>query len=124
MMNIYTRRIVLSLLCVFLINIAFSQDTEAPVIISAARDTSYECGVTTNLSDKLTTWFNNAGGAVFSDNSGSFTIVTNITLAQAITIFNNSLDVLCGNKQKVDVTFSAIDAAGNTSATTTASFFT
>lgn len=109
---------------IILANNVFCQDTTPPDLIAPARDTSFECGQTTGLIDKLTLWFNTAGGAIFEDNSGSYTVQTNITLLQAITIYNNSLDILCGNKQKVDVTFTAVDPSGNTSQSTTASFFT
>jgi gliding motility-associated-like protein len=100
------------------------QDTTPPVLISPARDTSFECGQVQDLPAKLAQWYNNAAGATFSDNSGSFTIQSNITLTQANTIFNNSLDVLCGNTQKVDVIFWAVDPSGNMSVRDTASFFT
>ncbi len=101
-----------------------AQDTSPPVITSPARDTSFECGITSGLIDKLTFWYNNAGGAIATDDSGTVTWQANLSLSQAITIFNNSLDVLCGNKQKVDVVFTAVDPSGNLSAPTTASFFT
>lgn len=100
------------------------QDTTPPVSISPARDTSFECGQVQDLPTKLAQWYNSAAGAVFSDNSGAFTIQTNITLSQANTIFNNSLDILCGNTQKVDVIFWAVDPSGNMSVRDTASFFT
>jgi gliding motility-associated-like protein len=113
--------VLLFILCFALLK---GQDTSPPLLVSPARDTSFECGQTSDLVGKLSQWFNNAAGAVFTDNSGSFTIQTNITLTQATTIFNNSLDVLCGNTQKVDVIFSAIDPSGNVSVRDTASFFT
>jgi len=103
---------------------AIAQDTIAPVLVIPAQDTIFECGKTTKLTDKLTVWFNNAAGAVFEDNSGKYNIVTNITLAQAITIFNNSAGTLCGKTQRVEVIFSAIDSAGNISLPDTASFYT
>jgi gliding motility-associated-like protein len=121
---INTLRIIFGLYFIFLSANCFGQDTTPPTLLSAARDTSFECGQTSGLIEKLTLWFNNAGGASFEDNSGSYTIQSNITLAQAITIFNNSLDILCGNKQKVEVIFTAVDPSGNVSLPTTASFFT
>lgn len=121
---INTLRISFGFIFLLITIFGYGQDTTPPTLLSTARDTSFECGQTTNLLEKLASWFNAAGGATFEDNSGSFTIQTNITLSQATTIFNNSLDVLCGNKQKVDVIFSAIDASGNVSVSTTASFFT
>lgn len=112
-------------ICSFFFTLATkAQDTSAPVLTSLARDTSFECGQTTLIIDKLTSWYNLSGGAAATDNSGNVTFQASITLQQAITIFNNSLDVLCGNKQKVDVTFIAVDPSGNQSAPTTASFFT
>ncbi|MFZ1748562.1 MAG: hypothetical protein WAU01_00145, partial [Saprospiraceae bacterium] len=101
-----------------------AQDTIAPIIIKPARDTSFTCNSNTDMITLLTTWYNNAAGAMATDNSGIVSFRTNITLAQAIAIFNNSLDVICGNKQKVDVTFTAVDTSGNTSPPSAASFFT
>ncbi len=117
------RRIIIYI-CMLFQSYAIAQDTIAPVLVIPAQDTIFECGKTTKLTDKLTVWFNNAAGAVFEDNSGKYTIITNITLAQAITIFNNSAGTLCGKTQRVDVVFSAIDSAGNISLPDTASFYT
>ena len=100
------------------------QDTIPPIITFSARDTTFECGETNNIISELTLWYNNSGGAIATDNSGMVTWQANLTLQQAITIFNNSLDILCGNKQKVEVTFSASDASGNVSIPVTTSFFT
>ncbi|KXK37723.1 MAG: gliding motility-associated C-terminal domain-containing protein [Saprospiraceae bacterium] len=101
-----------------------AQDTIPPILIASARDTAFECGKTSQLTEKLTDWFNNAGGAIFQDNSGSYTIQTNITLAQAIDIFNQSKDSLCGNTQQVQVIFTAVDADNNISLPDTAVFYT
>ena len=101
-----------------------AQDIIPPVIISPPRDTSFECGVTQDLIGKLTAWYNDAAGAVATDDSDSITWKADITLQQAITIFNNSLDVICGNKQRVEVSFTAQDTSGNQSQTLKASFFT
>ncbi len=103
---------------------SYAQDTIPPVLIKSARDTSFECGKTTQLNDKLAAWFNNAAGAIFQDNSGSYSIVTNITLAEATNIFSNSKGMFCGKTQRVEVIFSAKDAAGNVSKPDTAAFFT
>lgn len=103
---------------------AYGQDTIPPILIKSAQDTFFECGKVTQLNDKLSDWFNNAGGAQFDDNSGSYDIITNITLAQATSILKNSTGTLCGNTQRVEVIFSAIDAAGNISLPDTAAFYT
>ncbi|MBK9736141.1 MAG: hypothetical protein IPO92_14760 [Saprospiraceae bacterium] len=118
-------RFLSTMVYVFIIaGITCAQDVTPPIITSTARDTSFTCGTTPDLIDKLTVWYNNAAGATATDNSGTVTFQANITLAQAITTFNNSLDVLCGNKQKVTVVFTAVDPSGNMSPTTAASFFT
>ncbi|MBK8517760.1 MAG: hypothetical protein IPL55_16185 [Saprospiraceae bacterium] len=101
-----------------------AQDTIPPQLIFPARDTSFECGATPNLLSNLTDWYNRAGGALATDNSDFVIWRANLTLLQVITIFNNSLDVLCGNKQKVEVSFTPIDTSSNRGPTTTASFFT
>ncbi len=117
-------RILFGIFLIVFIQPLFGQDTIAPIITVPAKDTSFTCGTTNDLISKLTLWYNNAGGAQATDNSGSVTFQGNVSLAQAVAIFNNSLDTLCGNKQKVKVIFTAIDASGNISLPTTASFFT
>ena len=102
----------------------YSQDTTPPVIVSPAKDTSFVCGTSTNLIEKLTEWYTAAASTAATDNSGTVTIQANITLAEAINAFNISSDILCGNKQKVAVTFTAVDPSGNISNPTSASFFT
>lgn len=101
-----------------------AQDTIPPNIVTPSRDTSFECGSTTDLIGKLTAWYNNAGGAIVTDNSGKVIWKQNLTLQQCITIFNNSSDILCGNKQKVDVIFTPEDSTGNKGVAMMASFFT
>lgn len=101
-----------------------AQDNIPPVITSPARDTSFECGITTGLIQKLTDWYSASGGAMATDNSGAVVFQANLTLQEAITVFNNSQNFLCGNKQKVEVSFTAVDLSGNRSAPTTAMFFT
>jgi gliding motility-associated-like protein len=123
-MDTYTARIAFVFLLFFKASFGFGQDTVAPVVVSPANDTTFECGMTPNLIDKLTTWYNDHAGAQFSDDSGSFGVNANLTLAQAITIFTNSLDIMCGNTQKVEVTFTAVDAAGNVSTPTLGVFST
>ena len=107
-----------------LTNALFAQDTIAPQIITPPRDTSFECGTASDLIAKLTAWYNSAGGAKATDNSDTVIWKQNLTLQQSITIFNNSLDILCGNKQKVDVIFTPEDKAGNKGIALMASFFT
>ena len=101
-----------------------AQDVIPPVVVSPPRDTSFECGATQDIIGKLTAWYNDAGGAIATDDSDSILWKADITLQQAITIFNNSLDVICGNKQKVEVSFTAQDTSGNQSLAFKASFFT
>ncbi|MBC7884315.1 MAG: gliding motility-associated C-terminal domain-containing protein [Saprospiraceae bacterium] len=118
-------RLLVAILALFLhTGNILAQDNEPPVILSPARDTSFNCGSTADLIGKLTDWYNNAGGSTASDNSGFFNFQSTMTLPQVISVFNNSLDTLCGNKQKVKVTFFAIDLSGNVSSNTHASFFT
>jgi gliding motility-associated-like protein len=108
----------------FITNHLSSQDTIRPVITIPPRDTSFECGTVVDIIDKLTEWYNNAGGAKATDNSGAVIWKQNLTLQQSITIFNNSLDIICGNKQKVDVIFTPEDSTGNKGIPMMASFFT
>ena len=114
------------LFCILNISIgqSYAQDTIVPQLISPARDTSFECGMTTNIISKLTDWYIKAGGALAKDNTDTLTWRANLTLEQTIIIFSNSLDVLCGNKQRVEVTFSPVDTSGNIGTKTTATFFT
>ncbi len=103
---------------------SYSQDTIPPVLVKPARDTSFECGKVNQLNDKLTQWFNSHASIEFDDDSGSYDIITNITLHEAIAIFDNSIGGNCGNTQSVEVIFSSIDASGNISVPDTARFYT
>lgn len=123
-MDTYTTRIAFVFLLFWKTSFCLGQDTLPPVITIPARDTTFECGVTTDIIDKLTSWYNNHGGAQFTDNSGNYSVNANLTLSQVITIFSNSLDIMCGNTQKVEVIFTAVDAAGNVSLPTTGIFST
>jgi gliding motility-associated-like protein len=119
------RLIVASLLFVLLQITALSaQDTQSPIITSPARDTSFVCGVTSDLVGKLTAWYNNHAGATATDNSGTVTLEANLTLAEAIAIFNMPADTICNVKQSVQVIFVAVDPTGNESAPTSAYFYT
>lgn len=119
------RLIAASLLFVFLQMTTLSgQDTQAPIITSPARDTSFACGSTSDLVGKLTTWYNNHAGATATDNSGTITFEANLTLAEAIAIFNMPADTICKVKQSVKVTFTAVDPSGNQSNPTSAYFYT
>lgn len=118
--------IVLTLL-IFRTVSAVSQDTEPPVITSPARDTTFECGFTNNLPQKISEWYNNNAGAQATDNSGPISFIRDpATVEQAIAIFNNSTGTgsNCGGTQSVSVTFIAVDEAGNKSSSTTATFKT
>lgn len=98
-----------------------SQDTLPPTLVKPPADTTYECGLS-GMTDSLTLWIQKGAGAIFNDDSGSYTIQTNMTLAQAINIFNTSQDTLCGRSRSVTVIFSARDSSGNTSPGYSATF--
>lgn len=102
--------------------VSFGQDTTPPVITVQAKSQSVTCDVGGNIIDFLTAWHNNRGGAMATDNSGSFSWTAIPNLAQAISVLNNSDDTLCGNTKNVRVRFIAVDLAGNMSAPTFASF--
>ncbi len=91
-----------------------AQDTLPPTLVKLPTDAILECG-TANVIDSLSNWFLEGGGIIFSDDSGEYTLVANMTLSQAIDIFNSSQDTLCGRSKNLKVIFSAIDSAGNTS---------
>jgi gliding motility-associated-like protein len=116
--------VILSLFFYINTSILSAQDILPPTLISPARDTMFECGITPDLIAKLTDWFNSAGGAIATDNSGIVRWQSSLSLTDAITVFNNSSDILCGNKQKVEITFTPVDTTGNKGSSTKASFFT
>ncbi len=117
--------LVASLLVVFLqISILSAQDTQVPIITSPARDTSFACGSTSDLTGKLIAWYNDAAGTMASDNSGSVTFEADLTLAEAISLFNMPADTICKIKQSVKVVFRAVDPSGNKSTPTSAYFYT
>jgi gliding motility-associated-like protein len=111
---------IISLLSIW--NMSYSQDTTPPIFTKIARDTTFECGVVTDILSKLQVWYDNHGGAIATDGSGIPTIGASVTIEQAINIFNSSSDTLCGNSRQVSISFIAIDAAGNQSIPTTAVF--
>ena len=116
---------VASILIVFLqIATTTAQDTQAPIITSPARDTTFACATTPDLIGKLTAWYNNSGGATASDDSGSATFEANLTLAEAIVLFNMPADTICRIKNIVKVVFTAVDPSGNKSTPTSAYFYT
>lgn len=97
-------------------------DIEPPVITQAALDSSVLCNE--DFTSALNTWYNNAGGALATDNSGivSFIGVPDILTTQAL--LEASTDTLCGENRHVEVGFVAIDTCGNTSVDTSfADFF-
>lgn len=102
----------------------FAQDTTPPMITAPARDSSLACSNSPNILSTLTLWYNNAAFAMAQDDSGQFVWEANLTLNEAVGVFINSSDTLCGNTKNVVVTFTAVDPSGNRSTPVTARFFT
>ncbi|MCP1996378.1 gliding motility-associated C-terminal domain-containing protein [Flavobacterium sp. HSC-61S13] len=76
------------------------KDTTAPIIETAAKDLTIECGASV---DALNAWLNNHGGAVSTDNCGTITWSHNY----------NGLTAACGTTGSAIVTFTATDSCGN-----------
>ena len=98
-----------------------AQDTEAPVIHSPSASMSLPCNVP-GIMQALGIWYNGAGGANVTDNSGIVSFIGNPELAEAQAIFIASTDTLCGLTQSVTVTFIAVDGSGNQTPPMTATF--
>jgi gliding motility-associated-like protein len=101
-----------------------AQDTQSPVVVVPAKDSSLLCISGQDLNMALTQWYNNAGGAMAQDDSGEVSFIASPDLEQAINTFNASNNTLCGNTRSVTVVFTAVDPSGNMSAPTEARFFT
>lgn len=106
------------------VSVISAQDMTPPVITSPARDTSLPCSNSPVVISTLSAWYNAAGFAAATDDSGSYTFEANLPLNQVISIFLNSSDTLCGNTKNVVVSFTAVDPSGNRSLPTSASFST
>lgn len=118
------RAVISGLVYFFIFHSITAQDTQPPVILIEARDTSFLCNTNQDLTTVLTEWYNNAAGAVAEDDSGQVFFNADLSLQDVIDIFNASSDMLCGNTRSVTVSFTASDPSGNTSYPTTARFFT
>ena len=112
------------LLTLFFISVSEikAQDTIPPVIITPAMDQQAVCGAQ-GLTTLFTNWYQNAGGAVAEDDSGTFQFIGIPPFGQALIQFV-PIDSLCGLNRSVTVTFIAVDEAGNSSQPTTATFST
>lgn len=83
-------------------------DNTGPTITTPAQDATFECNINTN-STEFIGWLNSNGGAEATDDCSGLTWSNN---------FAGVLTGTCGFSSFVDVTFTATDACGNTSATT------
>jgi gliding motility-associated-like protein len=119
--TILSKALGLLLLCA-LISPSFGQDVTPPTITRFASDSIIECGIGGNPLNTISIWYQQNAGLLATDNSGNVTYAATITLENAISIFNNSSDTLCGNTKRVRVGFYALDASGNKSDTSFASF--
>lgn len=99
----------------------YSSDTIPPVIVTDAIGQTAVCNNTSISS--LQDWYNNAGGAVATDNSGIVSLVANLTLAETEAAFIASMANFCGNKGAVDLYWIAVDGCNNESVDTTFATF-
>ena len=92
------------LLCFFMfVSVISAQDMTPPVITSPARDTSLPCSNRPVVISTLSAWYNAAGFAADTDDSGSYTFEANLLLHEVISIFLNSIATLCVNSKSVVV---------------------
>ena len=76
-----------------------------------------------NTLDSLISWYNRAGDAQATDNSGEFFFSATLTQQAVIDSFNFSGNLLCGNTGIVSVGFFALDTCGNSSLDTSYAYF-
>ncbi len=96
-------------------------DTIRPVITIEASDLSVTCS---NASDvAFTNWFNSAGGAMATDNSGNVNLIPNISLQDALDTLQVNQGYTCGLESFVTVTWIAVDDCNNQSSTNTIATF-
>lgn len=91
----------------------FAQDTTPPVVTVPPQSVTVPCEGT-DPTIAFTQWYNTAGGAQATDNSGTVIFVPNIQFNTALNIFNNSKDTLCGNTKNVRLSWIASDPSNNT----------
>ena len=94
-------------------------DTIPPVIEIAARDTIYECDISTNFMAKLTSWHTSNGGMVASDEESEVIIYSAIPNLEDALI---ELATSTGCIRSITVDFFATDDCGNTSEASSATF--
>ncbi len=97
-----------------------SNDTEPPVITSNAVDMSISCDVDYVIA--FTSWYENAGGAIATDNSDTLNFIGIPELSIALDLFENSVSGDCIDRM-LEVSFFAQDTCGNSSVDTTMASF-
>jgi len=101
-------------------------DTIPPTIITQPTDESYTCETNNDtITSKLHSWYNNNAGMIAHDNCNEVTYISDKTLNEVETEFNQSVNDNCGNTRSVSVKFTAKDQFDNfASDTFSAKFFT
>lgn len=102
----------------------YAQDTTPPVFVQNPISISLPCAAT-NIEQQFQSWYTTAGNAIVSDNNGGpIQLIGQPSFAEALAIFNASVDTLCGNTKNVLVEFYAQDQSGNVSLPGIAEFST
>ncbi len=110
-------------ICVLLFFRIGAQDMEPPVITVQPQDESLTCE-TDDLILLLSDWYNNAGGMMATDNSGMVSFSSDVSLSEAIQVFQDSQDTLCGLTKSITLVFIASDPSGNETVSEEATFMT
>lgn len=103
-----------------------TSDNILPNIIAAPLDESYTCETQEDsLMARLGRWYENHASLMATDNCGDIVYVTDKTLQETETEFNQSINDICGKLRSVTVLFSVEDQFGNPALDTfSAKFFT
>ena len=96
----------------------------SPIVVTPSSDSIVACG-TAELEAAMANWHLSAGGAVVQDpDGGDISFVSDLSLVEALTVFQESLGQGCGRNQSVTVSFTALDDDGDSAPLGTVTFAT
>ncbi len=99
-----------------------SIDTIRPIITIQASSVDFPCSG--DIATDFTMWYDTAGGAIGSDNSGPVSWISTIPYIDALNLVENGTEGNCGTTASLLLGFIAMDTCGNTSLDTTFAFYT
>lgn len=98
-------------------------DNGRPQFTVPPTDTSFVCQENEAWEDAFLVWYNNAGGAVYTDACSNVSVNASITADSAIVYLTTALDTACSAGAIVTIQFSLTDDCGNMSMTSPSASF-